>query len=166
MKFWGLSILALSGLILSLTVKKKYADLLKADMSLKTIITDCVNIIRNYPLDVEDIFEKFTAEEYKPFDAFFSNVLEKMRMQNDTVDKLSSLSITENGITKHAQKTLDTLLSIFDETDTEVILGRLKLLLKETEVKTENDRKELTQKGELSAKLIVLADCVLMIIMI
>ena len=57
-------------------------------------------------------------------------------------------------------------MNIFEETDADVMLGRLNLLLKETEDMLENDKLDLAQKGELNAKLIILADCVLLIILI
>ncbi len=164
MKILGICLIAAAGLIFSQTTNKKYTDRLKADKVLKTIITDCINIIQNYPLSVDDIFKRFAVEEYKPFDLFFKSVLKSMQTSN--LENLSSLSSDNMNFGIRTEKTLKKMLTIFDETDTEVILGRLKLLLKEMDIALENDRTDLVQKGELNAKLILLADLVLMIILI
>ena len=79
MKILGMCLIASAGLIFSQTAKKKYIDRLNADRVLKTIITDCINIIQNYPLSIEDILKRFAAEEYKPFNSFFENILNNMK---------------------------------------------------------------------------------------
>lgn len=164
MKILGMCLIASAGLIFSQTAKKKYIDRLNADRVLKTIITDCINIIQNYPLSIEDILKRFAAEEYKPFNSFFENILNNMKTAETL--SVSAPGTDEPNLDSPSKKILKKLMNIFEETDADVMLGRLNLLLKETADMLENDKLDLAQKGELNAKLIILADCVLLIILI